>query len=127
MLWNLKHYIVMTAIWMKIFIKLKRQENVISYIHNESGNVGAKICTYKGSSINDVYKKVMKAETYGAKYPENIPTSDYNKNGLVVKYMEKNKVKVTYNQVEGYAGFDFIINHDAKTKENAVTICNQQG
>ena len=74
-----------------------------------------------------MYKKVMKAETYGAKYPENIPTSDYNKNGLVVKYMEKNKVKVTYNQVEGYAGFDFIINHDAKTKENAVTICNQQG
>ena len=79
----------------------------------------------------------MKAETYGAKYPENIPTSDYNKNGLVVKYMGKNKVKVTYNQVEGYAGFDFIINHDAKTKdiinhdaktkENAVTICNQQG
>lgn len=69
----------------------------------------------------------MKAETYGAKYPENIPTSDYNKNGLVVKYMEKNKVKVTYNQVEGYACFDFIINHDAKTKENAVTICNQQG
>ena len=46
---------------------------------------------------------------------------------LVVKYMGKNKVKVTYNQVEGYAGFDFIINHDAKTKENAVTICNQQG
>ena len=81
-----------------------------------------------------MYKKVMKAETYGAKYPENIPTSDYNKptsdynkNGLVVKYMGKNKVKVTYNQVEGYAGFDFIINHDAKTKENAVTICNQQG
>ena len=32
-----------------------------------------------------------------------------------------------YDFVEGYAGFDFIINHDAKTKENAVTICNQQG
>lgn len=105
----------------------KKAGECISYIHNESGNIGAKICTYKGSSINDVYKKVMKAETYGAKYPENIPASDYNKNGLVVKYMGKNKVKVTYNQVEGYAGFDFIINHDEKTKDNAVTICNQQG
>ena len=109
------------------FYKAENTGECISFIHNESGNIGAKICTYKGSSINDVYKKVMKAETYGAKYPENIPTSDYNKNGLVVKYMGKNKVKVTYNQVEGYAGFDFIINHDAKTKENAVTICNQQG
>ena len=69
-----------------------------------------------------MYKKVMKAETYGAKYPENIPTSDYNKNGLVVKYMGKNKVKVTYNQVEGYAGFDFIINHDAKTKKKNATL-----
>lgn len=97
-------------------LKSVSQEAGCSVINSpKKGELIQKACLFENTSLKDAYNNVMKEYAVGIKdYPKDIPSKEYNRDGLYISRPEKNRVSIDY--FNGLYYFTGVLIYDEQNK-----------